>query len=43
MFSLPVFVNGILIHRFDAGLPVALCARPAMEGRDGQIRQVVPA
>lgn len=43
MFSLPVFVNGILIHMFGVGLPAALCARAAMEGRDGQIRQVVPA
>jgi uncharacterized membrane protein (GlpM family) len=42
-FSLPVFVNGILIHMFGVGLPAALFARAAMEDRDDQIRQVAPA
>lgn len=42
-FSTPVFLNGILIHMFGVGLPAALFARAAMEGRDDQIRQVAPA
>lgn len=32
-FSMPVFLNGILIHAFGVGLPAALFARAALEDR----------
>ena len=32
-FSMPVFINGILIHAFGVGLPAALFARAAREER----------
>jgi hypothetical protein len=32
-FSMPVFINGILIHAFGVGLPAALFARAARESR----------
>jgi hypothetical protein len=32
-FSLPVFINGILIHAFGVGLPAALFARAARENQ----------
>jgi hypothetical protein len=35
-FSLPVFINGLLIHAFGVGLPTALFVRAAETSRAGR-------